>query len=211
MKDDKTAYDLDSDPMDDSNLIKIFDFQIEETISDEQAGRVLAPVLAMIMEGKYDRNRRMVRIAPLATVAAILAIVVAAAATSLVRNGMGSNVYIDIPENNPPLAAMVLSESALSGYVTLEDEGVAGVLLSLIDFYSSEIVKTAITDSSGFYEFPDAQAGQYKLKITPPSGMSIDATENEAGWVVADGKMELIVVCDDGDLSNSVDIKLCVE
>ena len=40
-------------------LKELFDKYTDDTISDEQVNRVLAPILEMIQEGRFDKNRRL--------------------------------------------------------------------------------------------------------------------------------------------------------
>ena len=56
---DNTGFtDSGDNPSGAAALRRIFDYHAEETITDDQAQRVLEPVLKMIKEGKFDSPRR---------------------------------------------------------------------------------------------------------------------------------------------------------
>jgi len=191
----------------DAGILKeMYEVHAEETISDEQARRVLKPVLAMIDEGKFDKPRRIISIAPLATVAAVLVVAVTA---TLMLFSQPDNPGIEILESNPPLTDSIPARTVLPGSVTLSGKGVSGVTIILEDAYSLESVITVVTDNSGDFEFPEGvQPGLYKLIVIPPDGMEIiNVTDSDGGIVV--GETAHLIISDSGEYSwESVDIRM---
>ena len=85
-------------------LKEIFDRYAEDTITEEQVQRVLAPVLRMIREGRFDklRKRRFSwRENPVISVIAVLMLVIVVAFTQNIKaadgnmNALSKQVYIE--------------------------------------------------------------------------------------------------------------------
>ncbi len=104
-----------------SVLKQIFEKYAEDSITDEQVQRILAPVLQMIRDGKFDRRRRFTWQAKLLisalTAVLILAVVVFAG------EWMGPDGAVVLPDNKTPLASQPLSEpepASLTGTAATE-------------------------------------------------------------------------------------------
>jgi len=174
-------------------LKQIFDQVAEETISEEQVQRVLAPVLARIHAGEFGRPRRFAWLWQ--PVAAVAAVALLALTVAVSQGGLKPGRYVTLPDIRIPLAAPA-QENRLDGRVMLADEGVGGVELELVDAESMERCAAAVTAEDGSYSFRNIADGSYRLRILPPAGMTVspaDATADDAGvWVTVNGERELI-------------------
>jgi hypothetical protein len=84
--------ELDETSAENSVLQRIFDMQEQETISDEQVQRVVAPIIKMIQEGRFDKHNWRWRIKKiLETASACIT-----AVTLVIGNHMTSNELIEI-------------------------------------------------------------------------------------------------------------------
>jgi hypothetical protein len=96
----------------------------------------------------------------------------------------------------------------LSGRAILEDVGIGGVVLTLVDAADMNIVDTAVTGPDGAYSFEKVPDGDYKLKITLPE----DMTRAEIGeWLSVGSKTEFTVGSGGKDILESMDIHLCLK
>lgn len=136
-------------------LKQIFDTHAEETISDEQAERVLGPIREMIREGKFDKpkptpwTQMSKRVATIAAVAAI-----AAAGTFAIYLGQGeepNDLFVEIPHTQIPLAdALSFKDNGLSLIVDGSYRVVAYFPASGTGVQSIEVGILVVTD--GFVE-----------------------------------------------------------
>ena len=140
-------------------LKRVFDRYTEDTITDEQVERVLAPVLMLIKDHGFERPRwhrfswQIQLMAPVATAATLIATV---AITCL--SGSGSSV---------------------SGYVYLEDVAADNIEVLLFDTKSMEAAGTSMTDQNGAYSFHGIPDGSYKLCVLLPKDvLLVDTDEN---------------------------------
>jgi hypothetical protein len=174
-----------------STMKRIFEMQEQETISDEQVQRVLAPVLEMIRQGKFSKRNRMWR--RIRKIAVGFATCISIAAFAFVAPQM----WVDISPAEIPLVSTPFATSSLSGVVTLEGKGVNGVVLTLWNS-DSGTGTVVISDISGGYSFDEISAGDYRLEMTPPSGMEL---ENGSGG--------FYLTVTDGEVLHDVAIRLC--
>ena len=173
-------------------LKEIFDRYAEETITDEQLQRVLAPVLKMIQDQKFKKSRwrrYSWLMKPVVSVVAVVAIIAIVAVTQ--KNGVVDRDIV-IQDNEVPLVARAVSMSSLAGRVCLEDNGVDGIAVSLVDTTSMKIVETAITNADGAYSFQTIPVGTYRLKVLLPDGMAL-VDGNTDGTVMVNQKTELLI------------------
>jgi hypothetical protein len=85
-------------------LKQIFDRYAEESVTEEQVARVLAPVLAMIRAGRFDRpkgERYEWLIKPLIAGIAVATLIITVAIAQPAGMGFGRVI---IPEDAPPLS-----------------------------------------------------------------------------------------------------------
>jgi hypothetical protein len=170
---------------------QFFELQEQETISDEQVERILAPVLQMIQQGKFSkRNRVWRRIRKIVIGSAVCVAVIALAF-------MAPRMWVDIPEVEIPLVSTPFSESSLSGMVKLGEKGVNDVVLTLLDIDRG--TSTAIvTVGGGNYAFDEIPTGNYRLEVEPPSGMELE-----------NGTDGFYLTVTDGEVLHDVVIRLC--
>jgi hypothetical protein len=176
-----------------SAMKQILDWHMEETITEEQVQRVLAPVLEMIRQGRFSKRRRMQRIRNIALWAATCV----AAITVLLLTVADLHPWIEIPETEIPLAATPIAGGSLSGRVTFEGWGVSGVVLALE--YAGGGSATTVTDNGGKYAFDGISRGNHRLEVELPDGMAL-----EGG---ADG---FLLNMTDGKALKDVEIRLCI-
>ncbi len=78
------------------------------------------------------------------------------------------------------LRSMVFFDGNNSGTYHVGDAGVAGVTVNLYDAHGI-FVASAVTDSSGQYDFKNLAAGSYAVQVVAPSGTSFSAHEAASG------------------------------
>jgi len=204
-----------------STLKHMFDRHAEETISDEQVRRVIAPVLARIKTGEFnrphektiekpeDKLNRVFRLLPQA-VASIAAAAVVISATIFWQNG-SKNILVEIPGANPPLAGKIPAVNTLIGGLTLEGQGISGVELTLIETRNMQVVGTAVTDDDGDFSFRNIKDGTYML-VALPFAYSVSGEAIEVGiWTVANGKIEPVNGVNIKDLWKGAEMILCLD
>jgi hypothetical protein len=163
---------------------QILEQQVEETITDEQVQRVLAPVLERIRNGEFDRPRRRRRFVRTAY----------AAATLLVCLGLGiafasgrpqavpeadiqrQTAIVTIQDQPVPLAGPT-DVNSLSGTAVLPGSETGCVLVRLVDAETGEVVAVMQTDESGQYAFEGFADGTYRVEAAMPNDGSTDDIE----------------------------------
>jgi hypothetical protein len=180
---------------DKSAMRQIFEWHENETITEEQIQRVLAPVLEMIRQGKFSKRRRMRRIRKIAVGAATCITIVAVVVLQSVAPDAWAGV--DIVDAQTPLAAAPFVVGSVSGKVTLEGEGVGGVVLTLVNTGSDDFIKT-VTGRGGGYSFKEIPEGSYHLEVEPPDGTAPE-----------DGADSFLLAVTGGEDMKGMEIRLC--
>ena len=159
-------------------LVDILNELSVEKATDEQVQRVLEPVLTMIREGKFDkpkRSRFRWWVKPMLSVVAVAVIALATVfgQTATVPNSSEvSRGYIAVSDADIPLAAKP-GLNTLSGQVSMEDKGVGGIEVLLIDAVSMKTIETATTNIDGSYQFNKVPDGTYRIEAVLPDGMTL--------------------------------------
>jgi hypothetical protein len=175
----------------DSEMIRdIFEPYVEESISDEQIQRILAPVRKMILEGKFRRRRRFPR--RFAIIAAVFVVILLVVIAPLIASPVLATGLKDIVDDPIPLAGMISEGNTLSGRVMMEGTGVEGIGIVLVDIERMEPVETAISAADGSYILKRIPNGAYRLTTTLPTGVSVMDGMEEDIWVLVDGTAEVV-------------------
>ena len=189
-----------------SVLKQIFDWHEAETITDEMTQRVLEPVLKMIQEGKFERSpwhRYSWLVRPVIAVVTVAALIVTVAVT---QGGGGITAQgIVVSDPDVPLVAMSVENNILCGKVCLEDKGISGIEIVLIDAEDNKVVHTAISNDDGTYSLDGIPSGTYKLRVLLPEGMAL-VEEDADGNVVLNQRSELTFGADTPNARERVDI-----
>ena len=190
-----------------SVLKQIFDWHEAETITDEMTQRVLEPVLKMIREGKFVRSpwhRYSWLVRPVLAVATVAALIVTVAVTQ--SSGITAKGIV-VSDPDVPLVAMSVDNNIVCGKVSLEDKGIGGIEIVLIDAESNTVVHTAVSNDDGSYSLDGIPSGTYKLRVLLPKGMAlVDGDAN--GNVNVSPKSELLIGTDKENVRESVDIQV---
>ncbi|MDJ0843839.1 MAG: SdrD B-like domain-containing protein [Crocosphaera sp.] len=86
------------------------------------------------------------------------------------------------------------------------EPGIAGAEVKLLDV-NSNILDTTVTNSNGFYEFTDLDAGQYKVMFNTPTGFD-QVSPRQVGnnpAIDSDGLMSDVVTLAPGDNNRTID------
>jgi hypothetical protein len=188
----------------DSEMIRhIFEPYVEESISDEQVQRILAPIREMILAGKFNRRRRFLRkyAIPAAIAAFLLTIILPLATVS----GFGDEIR-EITDNPVPLAGPVLEENTLSGRVMMEGSGVEGIAVALVDTEQMKSVGIVTSLEEGSYILTDVPDGSYRLTTILPPSMDVVSDTIENTWIIVDGTAEIIFGGEAGQELEGADI-----
>jgi len=173
-------------------LKRIFDKCAEQVISDEQAWRVLAPIIKMIKAGKFEKPRP-------ASFYVKMLITVAAAVTIAVT-------VIFMHQNSPYNALMniagtenTLANAGWSGYISLahiEERGGGDIAFRLVSADNTEVFDAAVTEEVGVYTFRGIPDGNYRLMALLSPLTDALHSEQVGELVVKDGRAVLVF---DGD------------
>lgn len=190
-----------------SVLKEIFDIFAEDTITDEQINRILAPVLKLIREGKFRKTRRD-RIAfftlPLLSMAAVIVLI---ATVVISQRGVVENKRITVIEPLVPLSNFLKEgDNELLGRAYHKNSGLEGVVLQLQDTKTGTIVST-ITNSDGQYTFSKIPDGVYKVKVVLPEDMRLVNGGTE-GYITIDGTTDIKFGMDNERTAETIDIEV---
>jgi hypothetical protein len=203
-------------------LKQIFDREAEETITDEQLRRVLAPALRYIESGALDQKKRRRAdwyMKPLAMVAVVAMVFLGvlmfpgaaefgrAASVVPAEGDTAEGDTVTLPDTQLPLAGWV-EPVTVSGRVFLQDsgDGVAGAQLALVDTDGVEAA-AATTDEDGAYVFRGIPDGTYRLRADLPKGM---AATGEDEWITVKDKAVFAPGGSGERKTEGVDISVCI-
>jgi len=166
---------------------------MEETVTDEQAERVLGPIGEMIFDGKFTKKPRRKRKQIVTVIISGAALIAITLATVLIAN-IDRTRQTEIPQENLTLATPLTDgENTLAGRITWQGEGVENVRLALVDTDGIEISGTVITDQDGSYTFHSIPDGSYLLIAIPPLDTGIMESLSADTWMVSEGNVSLIL------------------
>ena len=161
--------------MDERNMSKrfalkqIFDQYAEETICDERARNLHAPVLKMIEEGRFDKPRRSPWWPQALVSASAVAMIAIVAAFAHDRSRFESEyvgTLVEIPDAGIPLVGTPFEGHTPSSFVIMPEDGVE---FSLVNEDSRETFRLAVVGVDGAYTFSGVPDGSYRLMALTPS------------------------------------------
>jgi hypothetical protein len=171
-----------------SPLKRVFDKCAEEMICDEQGDRVLAPVLKMIEEGKFDKPP-LFSLASLALPALAAGAAIAIIAGFIQHETVGDDL-VRLPDVLPPLSGRAPVELIEKRLAALNERIVSDEKLMLLNIESQEIFEAVMVGDNGVYEVSAVPDGVYWV-IEAPARIPDALDRAKAGkWVVTDGKAE---------------------
>ena len=173
-----------------SALKEVFNKYAEETITEEQVLRILAPIISMIREGNFDKKQTKITNVSFTKILLPIAAVFVLAMTvifTLPKSKQNTNIIILDPAT--PLANFSIVSNSLSGKVVLEDKGLDSVELQLINDNEESISTT--TDSNGIFSFDDIPNGKYQLLVILPEGLEL-LTDTIDGYIVIGSTTDII-------------------
>ncbi len=118
------------------------------------------------------------------------------------ETGLTAQVTLTAGEHNPTLDAGIFSQFAsLGDYVWYDtnqngvqdagESGVSGVTVKLVNQVTGEIIKTAVTDSKGFYQFTDLNPGDYAVQFILPDGYEF-TSQNQGNNDSSDSDADMV-------------------
>ena len=170
-----------------SIIKEIFDKYATDTITDDQVNRVLEPVLNMIREGRFDRNKRLYLLKTLSPILSVAAAFILILTIVFTKNKAATDKTI-ISSPEVPLAGISDSSNLLAGRVIISGKGLGDISLQLCSI-DNQMVDSTITDTEGTFIFSAFSNGVYRLKILLPEDMELLDRDSE-GYITIDGKNE---------------------
>lgn len=181
MSTDKTK----NDSQKDSVLKEVFDRYADDIITDKQIERLLKPIIQMIKEGRFDRKITKLW-EPILALAAVLILAITVLFTQIDER---FNRKVLLEEPRTPTTSFTLLENTISGRIHIEDKGVEGIMVQLLDS-NSQLVDLTMTNEMGEYTLKNFKNGIYMLKVILPEDMMLENGEHK-GFIQVNGKNEI--------------------
>ena len=204
-------------------LGRIFDRHIEETISDGQVEQVLAPVLVMVRQGRFERSRNSQRGSDipylLAATAMVAVMVVALVASISAIRLFGSErfvetvEYVQIPQTSVPLSGPQLIAKVAPEYAALVGGDMRNVELAIVEPQDGKLHGTSAMGEDRVFRFDSPLAdGTYRaVAMLPARDENVRGSGIEIGSVVVAGgsaHLELSVGLE--NFWEGVEIQICL-
>jgi len=178
----------------------------DDSISDEQVQRVLAPVYQKIYAGEFDRHhnnlqrpwhhngvmRQVIATTSIAAVIIIATVALLAAITSANYGNASDNGHFvtEIPDSSTPLASEAPTAYVVEGYISSLDITDEAFLLNLIDTKSMEPAHIVPLGFGGFYRIEGMIDGEYLVVVTQSDDKSANKVQTAWIWTLENGALQ---------------------